>query len=31
MENKILGSMNIINHPQEELEKKRKKALERLG
>jgi len=31
MGNKALGSMNIISHPQEELEEKRKKALERLG
>jgi len=29
--NKVLGSMNIINHPLGELEKKIKKALERLG
>ena len=31
MGNKALGSMNIINHPQEEVEEKRKKALGRLG
>jgi len=31
MENKVLKSINTTNHPLEELEKKGKKALERLG